>query len=365
MASSATPERSRQLRALLQDAVERRIAPAAVAEIGDTHGVVWREAFGRLTFDSGAARTTEHTIFDLASLTKPVATTSLVLARIARHQVSLEERVAGYFPEWTGDSRESATIQDLLEHAAGLPARLLERPPEGRREFEHDICATPLEYPVRSRSIYSDLGFILLGFLLEDLSERSLAAQFDEVLAALTSTAPFGANECLAYGVRAHRRASAAPTLALEEDKRRGRVLAGEVHDNYAAALGGAAGHAGLFGTAGALGTFARLVLRAATGDKAVPAPLSPALVTRATRPSTVPGSSRALGWDTMRPTSSCGPSLSTAAFGHVGFTGTSLWIDPQRDRYFVLLTNRVCGGGSSDQMQALRRAFHTLAATI
>jgi CubicO group peptidase (beta-lactamase class C family) len=154
-------------------------------------------------------------------------------------------------------------------------------------------------------------------------------------------------------------------------------MLVGEVHDNYAAALGGVAGHAGLFGTAAAVGAFARDVLRAArlkgsrSTDDERGAPkrprreggqasvFDPDLVALFTTKSTVPGSSRALGWDTMLPTSSCGTRMSAAAFGHVGFTGTSLWIDPARDRYFVLLTNRVCGGGTLDDMRTVRRAFH------
>ena len=161
------------------------------------------------------------------------------------------------------------------------------------------------------------------------------------------------------------RRDQAAPTSPLDEDLRRGRSLVGEVHDNYAAALGGVAGHSGLFGTAPAVGMFARAVLRAARGDTAMPAPLTPALVARATRKSEVPGSTRAIGWDTMSTASSCGSHLSAAAFGHVGFTGTSLWIDPVLDRYFVLLTNRVAGGGTSAEMQAVRRAFHDTLARL
>jgi len=145
----------------------------------------------------------------------------------------------------------------------------------------------------------------------------------------------------------------------MDEDARRGRLLVGDVHDNYAAALGGVAGHAGLFGTAPAVGAFARTLLRASRGDQDSPLPFLPAYVTDFLRKSNVPGSSRALGWDTMLPTSSCGTRMSPQAFGHVGFTGTSLWIDPVRDRYFVLLTNRVCGGGTIGDMQAVRRAFH------
>ena len=169
----------------------------------------------------------------------------------------------------------------------------------------------------------------------------------------------FGRTLPLTFGLDAELRQRAAPTLAMEDDTRRGRTLIGEVHDNYAAALGGAAGHAGLFGTALAVGQFARLVLGAARGDERLPPPFTPALVRAFTAKSSVPASSRALGWDTMLPSSSCGGRMSAAAFGHVGFTGTSLWIDPVRDRYFVLLTNRAAGGGTIDEMRTVRRAFH------
>jgi CubicO group peptidase (beta-lactamase class C family) len=145
----------------------------------------------------------------------------------------------------------------------------------------------------------------------------------------------------------------------MDDDLRRGRLLVGEAHDNYAAALDGVAGHAGLFGTAAAVARFARIVLRAARGDANQPPPFTPALVAQFTTRTTVPDSSRALGWDTMLPTSSCGTKMSPAAFGHVGFTGTSVWIDPELDRYFVLLTNRVNRGGTIDQMRDVRRAFH------
>jgi CubicO group peptidase (beta-lactamase class C family) len=169
----------------------------------------------------------------------------------------------------------------------------------------------------------------------------------------------------LTFDLDAETRRRAAPTLPMEEDVRRGRMLVGEVHDNYAAALGGAAGHAGLFGTAPAVGGFARVMLRAARGGEGLPAPFTPALVQRFITRSAVPGSSRALGWDTMLPSSSCGSRMSASAFGHVGFTGTSLWIDPGRDRYFVLLTNRACDGGTLDEMRAVRRAFHDALADV
>ena len=262
--------------------------------------------------------------------------------------------------EWNASDRQEVTIQDLLEHAAGLPARLVNPTPRSRREFEHDICALPLEHVPRQRSIYTDLGFILLGFVAVDRGRDLLDAQLERILNRVTaptrSDDPAGR---LAFGVADARISLTAPTRPLPDDARHGRTLVGEVHDDYAAALGGVAGHAGLFGSASAVGEFARAVLRGARGDGTIPVPLSPACVARATRKSAVPGSSRALGWDTMLPSSSCGCGMSPAAFGHVGFTGTSLWIDPVLDRYFVLLTNRACGEGTSEAMQVVRRAFH------
>jgi CubicO group peptidase (beta-lactamase class C family) len=153
--------------------------------------------------------------------------------------------------------------------------------------------------------------------------------------------------------------------MPMPEDARRGRILRGEVHDNYAAALGGVAGHAGLFGTAPALGVFARAVLRGLRGDATLPPPWTPERLHQFAAKSSVPGSSRALGWDTMLPTSSCGTRMSSSAIGHAGFTGTSLWIDPERDRYFVLLTNRVLGAGTLEQIREVRRAFHDASADV
>jgi serine-type D-Ala-D-Ala carboxypeptidase len=327
------------------------VFPGAALDVGGSDGPVWQEALGTLAFDQAASPAAIDTPFDLASLTKPIVTATVFMRLVDAGAVVLDERVSACFPEWTGDDRTDATVGDLLEHASGLPPRLLDMPPGGRREFEHDICATPLECAPHTRSLYSDLGFILLGFLAADRGHASLASQFEAIA---KTVAPD-----LTFTLSGESRRRAAPTTALADDVRRGRVLIGEVHDSYAAALGGVAGHAGLFGSAPAVGAFARAVLKAARGDNDAPAPLTTPLVRRFSTRSLVPGSSRALGWDTMLPTSSCGTRMSPSAFGHVGFTGTSLWIDPLRDRYFVLLTNRAHGGGSLDEMRAVRRAFH------
>lgn len=358
---------------LIERAVTAGVFPAATAEVGRSTGVIWRQAFGTRcspgldatppTLEEDARPATDDTLFDLASLTKPLSTATLAVGLIQEERLGLDDRVARYFDEWRGADREDVTIRDLLEHASGLPARLVDRPPATEREFVHEICTTRLEYPPRSRSVYSDLDFLLLGFLIARLDARPLGEQFAALWASLSPEAPefIGAADDAA-GVRL----PIAPTKPYDGDDRKGRTLTGEVHDSYAAALGGGvAGHTGLFGNAPGVGRFARAVLRAARGDGAPRGPLSTAGVRLATTKTTVRGSSRALGWDTMLPTSSCGERLSPAAFGHVGFTGTSLWIDPAIDRYFVLLTNRAYGTGTLDEMRAVRRSFHDTLATI
>ena len=371
-------------RRVIVEAIRARVFPAAAIEVGNSASALWTEALGTLTFDRRSPPASVHTPFDLASLTKVVATTTVVMELVRTGALDLDERVSAFFEDWRGADREPVTVRDLLEHASGLAARLLDPPPAGRRELEHDIGAMPLEYPPRSRSIYSDLGFILLGFLAADRAGASLTAQFDRIRVRLKPDTPgeraagaiFDASrvplqadrdpdtvrlqpDLLTFGLPSEARRFAAPTRPMNEDARSGRLLAGDVHDTYAVPLGGVAGHAGMFGTAPALGAFARVILRASRGESNCPPPFLPPLVAAFTTKSVVPGSSRALGWDTMLPTSSCGARMSSLAFGHVGFTGTSLWIDPARDRYFVLLTNRVCDGGTVDEMRAARRAFH------
>ena len=362
-------------RRVLEGAIAARIFPAAAVDVGSTAGTLWRDALGTLTADPPLA-TAIDTPFDLASLTKVLATTTVVMELMATDRLRLDERVGAFFQDWRGADRVTVTLRDLLEHASGLPARLVDPPPASRREFEYEICRIALEYDPRARSIYSDLGFILLGFIAEQRGGATLPQLFADVMVRLkpdTTYEPEAPRESnaqhvvsgfsrtmqLTFELDSELRRRAAPTLAMDDDARRGRTLTGEVHDNYAAALGGAAGHAGLFGTAPAVGHLARLVLAAARGDERLPAPFTPALVRAFTTKSTVPASSRALGWDTMLPSSSCGGRMSAAAFGHVGFTGTSLWIDPGRDRYFVLLTNRAAGSGTLDEMRTVRRAFH------
>ena len=340
-----------QARQVVLDAVERRAFPAAVVEVGTPRAVRWCEAFGRLAYEASAPPTSVDTVFDLASLTKVVATATVFMDLVERGRLELSDAIGRWIPEWNGADRRDVTIEDALLHATGLPAWLpLFREHRGREAFEQAIASTPLDHPPRARSLYSDLGFMLLGFIAEKAGLAPLDRLFDGVQARLRF-------DEVTFRPPVAWRLRTAPT---EYDTWRGRLLVGEVHDENAWALGGVAGHAGLFGTASGVGGFAQWLLRARTRLTTGEAlPISPETVERFTTQRDIPGSSRALGWDTMLPTSSCGSRMSPLAVGHTGFTGTSLWVDPVNEVYVVLLTNRVHPSRDNDLISQVRPAFH------
>jgi CubicO group peptidase (beta-lactamase class C family) len=336
---------------VLETGLSVRAYTAVSAEVGRATGPVWTFAAGGLSTASDAAAATEETIYDLASLTKVLSTTALAMMLCARGAIDIDEPVSAFIPEWIDEDRASVTLRDLLEHCSGLPAhRPFYETYAGRASFQHAIACTPLDHAPRTRSVYSDLGFMLVGFVIEDIGVAPLEWQFNRwrMLA--------GVRPAIDFHVHDEWRGRIAAT---ENDPWRGRLLQGEVHDENTAALGGVAGHAGLFGTAAAVGDAARWWLRLLGGHDNFPTGVSSQVSIRFVERSTVAGSSRALGWDTMLPTSSCGTRLSARAIGHTGFTGTSLWIDPVLDLYVVLLTNRVHPTRDNQLIQQVRRDFH------
>jgi CubicO group peptidase (beta-lactamase class C family) len=344
-ATVTSPHAFTEARRILESSIASRAFPAAVIEVGRRAHVLWREAFGRLTFEAEAAADAT-TIFDLASLTKVIATATLAMKCVASGRLALDTPIAECLPDWRGASRELATIRHLLDHSSGLPAhRDLWRSAAGRRAFEQAICTMPLERAPGTVAVYSDLGFILLGFVLEDASGQRLDETAADIEAHTGSILRYTPGTAFVPRI--------APT---ELDEWRGRLLRGDVHDENAAALGGSAGHAGLFGTAAAVGAFAHAIIE--TFDATTWLGTPSMMRTFASRTG-VPGSSRALAWDTMLPTSSCGSLLSPSAIGHTGFTGTSLWIDWERDLYVVLLTNRVHPSRSNEALLAIRPRVH------
>jgi CubicO group peptidase (beta-lactamase class C family) len=323
---------------IVSRAIADRVFPGAVIEVGRANGPIDSYAAGTLAYAPGSAPVTVTTIYDLASLTKVLATTALMAGEVAAGRMRLDDRVRHWVESWTGEERQIVTLRDLLEHASGLPAhRKYYQSRRGRASFELAICEEPLDYPPRTQSLYSDPGFMLLGFAIENAAGETLDSQFDR-----WRDRELGADVDLRYRPGQGWLDRIAPT----ENTPDGDARRGEVHDENAAALGGVAAHAGLFGTAAAVGASARWWMK------------SPSLALFAAK-TTVPGSSRALGWDTMLPTSSCGSRMSASAIGHTGFTGTSLWIDPANDLYVVILTNRVHPTRDGDGIQDMRRALH------
>jgi CubicO group peptidase (beta-lactamase class C family) len=323
---------------ILRRAIEAQVFPGAVVEVGRTNGALATIVSGTQTYASSSAKVDARTIYDLASLTKVLSTAALMADELAAGRIRLNDRVRHWIPAWTGEDRQGVTMRDLLEHASGLPAhRPYHETKHGRAAFELAICEEPLAYAPRTQSIYSDLGFLLLGFALEDAAGMPLDRQF-----AAWRERELGADVEISYwpGDQWHERAAPTENTSLGEERR------GNVHDAMTEALGGVAAHAGLFATASAVGACAQWWMR------------SPVLE-QFSRKSTVPGSSRALAWDTMLPTSSCGTKLSPTAIGHTGFTGTSLWIDAANDLYVVMLSNRVHPTRHREGIQDVRRALH------
>lgn len=323
---------------ILARAIADRVFPGAVVEVGRANAPLFTRTAGTLTYDTQSAPVTTRTIYDLASLTKVIGTAALMAGELDSGRMRLNDRVRHWITSWTGEERQVVTLRDLLEHCSGLPAhRHYFETRQGRASFEMAICEEPLEYGPRMKSIYSDPGFMLLGFAMENAASTPLDQQFDRF-----RERELGADVELRYRPGREWFDRIAPT----ENTPLGGVRCGEVHDENAAVLGGVASHAGLFGTAAAVGASARWWMR------------SPALPLFATK-STVPQSSRALGWDTMLPTSSCGTKMSPDAIGHTGFTGTSLWIDAANDLYVVILANRVHPTRDGEGIQDVRRALH------
>ena len=351
------PERLEQAADLLERAVADGATPGGVLLVARRGAVVLDHAAGRLTYDEGSLATTPSTIYDLASLTKVIATTTLLMRRVEADALDLDAAAASYLPELKESAVGGATLRDLLAHSSGLPCCTelfrelgedLDRDEARGRYLEH-IAGTELAVARRERAIYSDLGVLLLGEILERGSDRGLALQVEEEV-----LEPLGLIDT-GYVPPEELRERIAPT---EFDSWRGRLPHGEVHDENTLALGGIAPHAGLFGTARDVAVLGQAMLNGGVyGERRLADSETGALFTR--RAELVPGSSRALGWDTPSDPSSAGRYFSARSFGHTGFTGTSLWIDPELDLIVVLLTNRVHPTRENIAIRRLRPAIH------
>jgi len=340
------PDLAARIRTVLDGGVAARAFPGATCVVARRGRIVAEVAAGRTSWAEDAPAVTIAARYDLASLTKVCATLPLCLRLVAQGRLDLDQKVRDLLPEFTGPGKERVTIRHLLEHRAGLPPHVrFFAGHEGRDAIVRAACREPLRGEPDAAAVYSDLGLILLGACLERIGGADLAA-----LAQREVFAPLGMAGAT-FVPRGSAPIDAPPTEACAW---RGRVVQGEVHDENAYAMGGVSGHAGLFGSADDV---VRVGLAFLGGGRGW---LPPALVRAAVRRAAVPaGTTRALGFDTFVPGGSGGSLLHPTAFGHTGFTGTSLWCDPVRDLCVVLLSNRVHERRDNHGIAAVRRELH------
>lgn len=343
----------------LQAAVDAGVFPGAVLYVRVRGEVVCHRAAGDAARLPHRRPATPDTVYDLASLTKPLATATAILHLLQEGRLRLDASVQEVLGDFKGAPAGAATIFHLLNHSAGLPAwcpfyesipEQERATPRGAQRMRELVRQEPLLSPLGVRSVYSDLGFMLLGWIVEERSGASLR-EYCRTLYARLGARPLGYPPV--DGMNA---ALVAPT---EDDPWRGRILCGEVHDENASAIGGVAGHAGLFGAAAAVAMVTGCWL---AGYHGRPSPLRKDLVRQFVgRQEQTPGSSWGLGWDTPSPPSSSGRHFSAQAFGHLGFTGTSIWIDPVPELEVVLLSNRVHPTRQNNRIRDFRPQLHDL----
>ena len=348
--------------AVLERAIDARAFPGCAVAVGNADVVLWQAGFGRLDYEEGAA-VDAHTLYDLASLTKVVGTTSVVFSLVRDGRLALNDPVIRWAPAFGSSGsggrsdRNKVTIEHLLTHSSGLPSgRPFYRNSTGFDAILAAALSTPLEAAPGERSRYSDVGFMILGAVASQVGGQSLAHLERERI-----FKPLGMHETM-RNPPATLRSRIAPTekapAGTSPDAtaviKGTRYIHGVVHDENARAAEGLTGHAGLFSSAYDMALFAGEALRALEGRSSVfPRELLRIAVVRR---QLVRDSSRGLGWDTPSGRSSAGDLFSRRSFGHTGFTGTSLWIDPERRIYLVFLTNRVHPSRDNRQISAARR---------
>ena len=342
------------------DVIEKAIAdkgfPGATLAVG-YRGKLAVRSFGKLSYDAKAAATAPTTMYDIASLTKVVATTTLV-AKLAEGDfavpLDLDAKIERYLPEWASgpnaEWRHRVTVRHLLTHTSGLPPfKEYWRTSKNKQDTLTKIFAEPLDYEPGTKEVYSDLGIILMAEITERLTGRKL-----DDLARNYILSPLGMQNTM-YRPPKKLWPQIAPTEI--DNNLRHRLVQGEVHDENAFAIGGVSGHAGLFSTAPDLAAFCQMLLNG--GVYAHQRILRRETIAQFTTPQQLSGGTRTLGWAVPTEGGSSGHYFSAHSFGHTGFTGTSIWIDPDRQLFVVLLTNRVHPTRENTKIQKARPALH------
>ncbi len=337
-----------ETRKLLAGFVADKAFPGASLIVGYRGFIVLDDGEGRLNYSPKSSPVTGDTIYDLASVSKAVGTTTAAMMETQSGRLLLDAPVQDYLPEFTGPNKEKVRVVNLLTHTAGLPAFLqLYRENKGYRQMFKAVCETPLEYEPGTKTQYSDFGMILLGEILS----RAAGQPLDRFLQSHLF-GPLGMKSTF-YNPPRGVLSRIAPT---ENDPWRKRVVRGEVHDENAYAMGGVAGHAGLFSSAHDLALFAQMMLNG--GIYAHRRVLNPETIERFTTRQGAADDARALGWGKASPANWTGKVFSASAYGHTGFTGTSIWIDPEKQLFIVLLTNRVHPSRENLKIDEARQAI-------
>ena len=339
------PLLSLQLDSIISSAVANGAAPGAVVAVGRNGHLAYLRSYGKLDTAAGFAPTSDSSVYDVASLTKVVGTTTALMLLEEKGQLNIDRTVVSYIPELNAPEKAGITVRQLLTHRGGFEAFSdLWRRNRGRDQYIEQLNARPLANPPGTKMVYSDWDFILLGLVVERITGSTLDAFLEGNV-----FKPLGMTDSR-FLPPAELKPRIAPT---EIDSARGHIHA-EVHDPNAWAMGGVAGHAGLFSSARDLSVFAQMMLNG--GEMNGVRLLKPATIARWTARQG-PESSRALGWDTPSPNSSAGHYFSPRSFGHTGYTGTSIWIDPEKQLYVILLANRVNPTSANQKHVPLRRA--------
>jgi len=338
---------------ILENAIAAHAFPACSLAVTFGGELVAHKALGRFTYDPASPEVTTASIFDLASLTKVAATTAMAMILYERGLLDLEAPVTAIVPEFAGQltendpRRREVALRMLLAHSSGLPAydKLFLRA-KTREDLLQAAFTAPLAAAPGARAEYSDVGFIILGVVLERLADESL-----DVFCQREIFGPLGMTHTT-FNPASALKDSIPPTA--DDRTFRHRIIQGEVQDENASVLGGIAGHAGLFSTAEDLASFAHSLLN---GGHPILRSSTIELFSR--RESAPEGTSRALGWDTPSAPSQSGKYLSSRSFGHLGYTGTSLWIDPDCQLSITLLTNRNWPDRQNQAIKQVRPVFH------
>ena len=332
---------------IVKIAIEEAAAPGVAIAVGRNGHIAYMKGYGYIDWNQpGSPAVDTNTLYDLASLTKVIATTTVAMILEEAGQLDINRTVASYLPEFNSPEKAQITVRQLLTHSGGLEAGAnIYATARGREQYLYQINARPLEYSPGTNMIYSDWDMILLQLVMERITGKTL-----DVLAADKIFKPLGMTDTQ-FQPPLSLRPRIAPT---QVDDARGGLLWGTVHDENAWAMGGVAGHAGLFSTARDLALFSMMILNGGEGVNRVRI-VKPATIARWTARQGKE-SSRTLGWDSPEGGSSAGQFFSPWSFGHTGFTGTSIWIDPEKDLFVVVLTNRVNPTRSNTRHVQLRR---------